>query len=155
MMKPSYMKKALLFSVVLNLFFASYFFSTHFWAEQAAPATITVLRQAIRELSPQGQDAFKEAFLGNGGLILETKDAMAQKRLSMLKKIGEAEFNQEELAALMAETADLTRATQKGMQALFLQAIMDLSVEDRKKLSDSLVKNREYHTNFNILKKEQ
>lgn len=150
-MKPFCMKNALLLSLVINLFCFGYFVSMHVRAKSEPSATITVFRQAIRQISPQGQEAFRDAFIGNGGLILETKSAMAEKRLAVLKKIGDPDLDMKELETLMAETADLTHATQKGMQALLLQAISGLSAEDRKKLSDYLVKQKESRPDVSIL----
>lgn len=141
-------KSTILFSILVlslsaNVFAISYFIGGHHLADTTETSDIsiqTVLQRGVLKLSSEGRQAFKKNFMDNGDLILAQKQLLSEKRLNLLKKIGEPNFDEHEIQKLTEETADLTSNTQKGMQALFLKTLLELSPEDRKIFSDHLVK---------------
>tara|TARA_A200000113_G_scaffold121338_1_gene109136 strand:+ start:576 stop:1049 length:474 start_codon:yes stop_codon:yes gene_type:complete len=138
-------------SLALNLFFIGQFAAMRFNKAIPDQAVGSLMRGAIMQLSPEGRQKFQKAFLERSDLILESRDAMIEKRLDMLKKMGEPELSIEELNALMAETRDLASSTHKGLHALLLQTTANLSAEDRKRFSNYMI--RELQAGTKTIKK--
>lgn len=129
-------------SLACNVFLAAFIVGMLFLpglvpVERVSPRD--TLRRAARHLSPEGRQQFQRAMEANLPQLRDAARNMTASRRAMLQTVAEPVLDGGRLRQLLAETATATRRAQETGQALFLEAVEQLSPADRAALATHLL----------------